>query len=83
MARVRHHRHLPHPRSGITAAPARDDQGRDVVAHLREGIAAALPSIVLVVTSDQVGADVADGEFGKIPRRRPAADGWSVTMLLP
>jgi len=41
---------LPHPRSGITAAPsrARADQGRDVVAHAREGIAAALPSLILV-----------------------------------
>src|SRR5262249_13020901 len=51
------------------SAPQRDhcgscagaDQARDVVAHARERITAAGPSLVLVVASDQVGADVADG----------------------
>jgi hypothetical protein len=45
---------------------ARPDQRRDVVAHARERIAAAGPSIVLVVARDQVDADVADGEFGDV-----------------
>jgi hypothetical protein len=31
--------------------------------HALEGIAAALPSLVLVVPRDQVGADAADGEL--------------------
>ena len=56
------------------SAPQRDhrgacagaDQGRDMVAHAREGIAAAGPSVVLVVTGDQVGADVADCELGDV-----------------
>ena len=39
---------------------------RDVVAHLGEGVAATLPSFVLIITRDQVGADVADGEFGDV-----------------
>jgi hypothetical protein len=43
---------------------ARADQGPDVGAHAGEGIAAALPSLILVVASDEVGADVADGVFG-------------------
>src|SRR5262249_31070916 len=58
----------------MTSPPQRDDrgslpgadQGRDVVAHTREGIAAAGPSIVLVVAGDEVGADVADGELGDV-----------------
>jgi len=41
---------------------ARADQGRDVGAHACEGIAAALPRLVLVVAGDEVVADVADGE---------------------
>src|SRR5262249_197318 len=42
------------------------DQARDVVAHAREGIAAAVPGFVLVVAGDEVDADVADGELGAI-----------------
>ena len=38
------------------------DEGRDVVAHLGERIAAALPRLVLVVAGDEVVADVADDE---------------------
>ena len=56
------------------SAPQRDhggtfagaDQGRDVGGDPLERIAAALPSLVLVVASDEVGADVADGEFGDV-----------------
>jgi hypothetical protein len=56
------------------SAPQRDhcgscagaDQARDVVAHARERITAAGPSLVLVVASDQVGADVADGKLGDV-----------------
>ena len=42
---------------------------RDVVAHAREGIAAAGPGFILVVAGDEVGADVADGELGWLTRR--------------
>ena len=46
---------------------------RDVGAHLGEGIAAAFPGLVLVVAGDEVGAEVADGEFGKILGRSTSA----------
>src|SRR5262249_3941680 len=60
--------------SSLPSAPQRDhrgagagaDQGGDVVAHAFERIAAAGPSLVLVVAGDQVGADVADGELGDV-----------------
>jgi len=42
-----------------------------VVAHAREGIAAAGPGFILVVAGDEVGADVADGELGDVLRGRP------------
>jgi hypothetical protein len=62
----------------MTSSPQRDhgrsfaraDQGRDVVAHAREGIAAALPSLVFVVAGDEVGADVADGAGNSLTRLR-------------
>jgi len=54
------------PQRNHRGAFAGADQGRDVVAHTREGIAAALPRRVFVVARDQIGADVADGELGKI-----------------
>jgi hypothetical protein len=40
------------PERDQRGAGARADEGRDVVAHTRERIAAAEPSIVLVVTAD-------------------------------
>src|SRR5262249_37556095 len=40
------------------------DRCRDVGGHALEGIAAAGPSLVLVVAGDEVGADVADGQLG-------------------
>jgi hypothetical protein len=52
------------PQRDHRAAFACADEGRDVVAHARERIAATGPSIILVVARDQVGADVADSEFG-------------------
>jgi hypothetical protein len=39
-----------------------------VIAHALEGIAAALPRLIFVVARDEIGAGMADGEFGKIPR---------------
>src|SRR5262247_1034897 len=46
------------------------DQGRDVVAHARERIAAVFPSLILVVAGDEVGADVADGAGNFLTRLR-------------
>jgi len=60
----------PHPAAGSPpqrdhrGAGTRADEGRDVSTDTLERIAAALPSLVLVVAGDEVGADVADGELG-------------------
>ena len=35
-------------------------------AHAREGIAAALPGLILVVAGDEIDADVTDGELGDV-----------------
>jgi hypothetical protein len=49
---------LSAPQRDHRGASARTDQGRDVVAHLGERIAAAGPGFVLVEAGDEVGADV-------------------------
>src|SRR5262249_31129054 len=59
-----------HPRA--TSAPQRDhggagpraDKGRDVSAHLGEGVAAQSPSLIEVIEPIEASALVADGEFG-------------------
>jgi hypothetical protein len=39
---------------------------RDLRAHAREGMAAALPGLILVVAGDEIGADVANGKLGDV-----------------
>src|SRR5215510_15571104 len=54
---------------------------RDVVAHAREGIAAAGSGFILVVAGDEVGADVADGELGDVLRGRLFSARWTPSVL--
>src|SRR5262249_44773625 len=56
---------LPRRRGRAARAGVAEQRG-DVVAHLGEGVATQLPSLIEVVEPIEAGALVADGEFGDV-----------------